>query len=185
MKNILYLLLTTFVVSMQVHASEYDLFIGGEAGLSWADFNGPNGEYQNPEITTYGLKGGLSNDSARMYLSYKYIDAFEDSSTRKGQYQTLTANTDAFTDYVSIFNLFDLAFFIGAHAGVINLTVEADFGETDEYAFLYGLQTGLIADFNSPLTLEVGYRYSYSNFSEQGTDLDRLQVAYGGINFRF
>ena len=175
-----------FLVTItSIHASEYDVFIGGEAGLSWADFNGPTGKYQNREITTYGVKGGIVNNNTRIYMSYQYLDAFEDSTTRSGEFQTLSMNTEAFTKPEDIFGLFDLMFFAGLHLGAINVNVEANFGESDKTAFLYGFQTGILLDFGLPVNLEAGYRYSLSTFSDVQTDLDKLQVAYGGINIKF
>ena len=185
MRNILYILLVSIAMSSHVYASEYDIFVGAEAGLSWADFNGPNGKYQNNEITTYGVKSGIVSHNTRLYLSYQYMDAYADSTTRDGGYHTLTANTEAMTEPADIFGIVDLAFFVGGHAGVININVDAVFGQSDKYAFMYGVQAGLLARFNSIVSLEAGYRFSYSNFSDQSTDLDKLQVAYGGINFKF
>lgn len=185
MRNILYILFVSIAMSSHAYASQYETFVGAEAGLSWADFNGPNGKYQNNEITTYGIKSGIVNHNTRLYLSYQYMDAFADSTTRDGEYQTLTANTEAMTEPLDIFGIVDLAFFIGAHAGALNINVDAAFGQSDKYAFLYGVQAGLLAKLNSQFSLEAGYRLSYSNFSDQNTDLEKLQVAYGGINIKF
>ncbi len=185
MKKVVYMIFITLALSVNVNASEYNIFIGGEAGATWADFDGPNGEYQNKEIKTYGAKIGIDNVDTRVYLAYKYIDAFEDSTTRDGEYQTLTANAEAFTDSLDIFGITDLSFFVGGHAGAVNINVDASFGQLDKYAFLYGAQVGLMARFGSIVSFEAGYRYSLSNFSEEGTTLDRLQVAYGGINIKF
>ena len=185
MIKMFYVLLVICTMYTHVNASEYDVFIGAEAGLSWADFDGPNGEYQNHEIDTYGAKAGVVSDRTRIYLSYQYMDAFKDSTTRDGEYQTLTANTEAFTDPLHLFNFLDLVFFVGGHLGAVNINVEASFGESDEYALLYGVQAGILARFNQLVSLEAGYRFSYSDFSDQNTDLDKIQVAYGGINLRF
>jgi len=185
MRNLLYILLLSIAMSSHVYASQYDIFVGAEAGLSWADFNGPNGKYQNHEITTYGIKSGIVNHNTRLYLSYNYMDAYADSTSRDGAYHTLTANTEAMTGPVNIFGIVDLAFFVGGHAGGININVDADFGQSDKYALLYGVQAGVLARFDSIVSLEAGYRFSYSSFSDQNTDLDKLQVAYGGINFKF
>jgi len=185
MRKVLYVLLITFTMSTHINASEYDMFIGVEDGLSWADFNGPTGKYQNHEITTYGVKAGVVNDKTRMYISYQYIDAFEDSTTREGEYQTATINSEAFTEPIDVFNIFDLYFFVGGHAGAIKINVDAAFGKSDEYGFLYGVQAGLLAKLGSVISLETGYRLSRSNFSDQNTDLNKFQVVYGGINFRF
>jgi len=183
MRKVLYTFLVTLALCTQANA--YDVFIGGEAAQSWAQFKGPDGTYENDEITTYGVKAGVVDTKTRMYLSYKYMDAFEDSTTRTGEYQTFTANSEAFTDPQSIFNLFDLLFFVGGHAGAININVEASFGESDKLAFMYGAQAGIIADFDLPISLEAGYRFSFSTFNDNDTDLTKLQVAYGGINIRF
>ena len=185
MKKLLYMLFIVISLSPHTYASKYDTFIGAETGISWADFKGPNGIYQNSEIATYGFKGGVVNNKNRMYVSYQYIDAYKGSNTREGQYHTLTANSEANTDPVNIFDLFRIVIFGGAHAGAININVAADFGESDKYALLYGVQAGIIATFDMAICLEAGYRFSYSNFSDAGTDLSKLQVAYAGINYRF
>ena len=185
MRNILCILLVSIAMSSHAYASKYETFVGAEAGLSWVDFDGPNGQYQNNEITTYGIKSGIVNHNSRLYLSYQYMDAFADSTTRDGEYQTLTANTEAMTEPFNIFGIINVAFLIGAHAGTININVDAAFGQSDKYALLYGLQAGFLTRLDSQVSLEVGYRFSYSNFSDQNTDLDKLQVAYGGINIKF
>lgn len=185
MKKRLLALLIALAAFSQGHASEYDLFVGGEAGLSWADFSGPGGTYQNREISTYGVKAGVVDDETRMYVAYNYLDAYEDSPTRTGEYQTLTLNTEAFTKPEDIFGLFDIVFFAGAHLGAININVEANFGESEKTALLYGIQAGILLEFGLPVNLEAGYRYSLSTFSDVNTDLDSLQVAYGGINIKF
>jgi len=184
MKRILYIVFITFALGANVNASDYKIFVGGEAGASWADFDGPNGEYQNKEIKTYGAKVGIDNVKTRVYLAYQYIDAYEGSNTRDGEYQTLTLNAEAFTPPLNL-GIADLSLFVGGHAGAININVDASFGQVDEYAMLYGAQIGLMARFGSIVSLETGYRYSLSNFSKEGTDLDRFQIAYGGINIKF
>jgi len=185
MKKILYIVCIALALGVNANASDYNIFVGGEAGASWADFDGPNGEYQNKEIKTYGAKVGIDNVNTRIYLAYQYIDAFEGSNTRDGEYQTLTVNAEAFTEPLNIFDIADLSLFVGGHAGAVNINIDASFGEVNEYAFLYGAQIGLMARFSDIISLEAGYRYSLSNFSEEGNDLDRLQIAYGGINIKF
>lgn len=63
MKKTLFTLLVTLAIITQANAfDKYDVFVGGEAGLSWAQFEGKDGKYQNDEISTYGVKGGVVND---------------------------------------------------------------------------------------------------------------------------
>lgn len=185
MRKVLYLLFAVLSISTQTYASGYDIFVGAEGGFSWADFKGPIEKYQNHEITTYGAKVGVVNDETRIFIAYDYMDAFEDSTTREGEYQTLTLNTEAFSEPQSLFGLFDVAMFVGGHLGAIAISVDAAFGNSDANGLLYGIQTGLIANLGSTVSIETGYRISYSNFSDQKTDLDKFQVAYAGINFRF
>ncbi|MDF1881171.1 hypothetical protein JHD50_07625 [Sulfurimonas sp. MAG313] len=185
MRKILYVLLITLAVSSHLNATEYDIFVGGETGLSWAEFDGSDGLYQNGEITSYGVKAGVTDDNTRMYLRYNYADAFEGSFTRTGQYQTFTLNSEAFTDSVNLFSIMDLSMFVGGHLGAININVDANFGSSNSFSALYGVQAGVIARFGIPISLEAGYRISLSNFNQEDTTLNTFQVAYAGINLRF
>ena len=185
MRKILYTLLVAFTMSTNVNATDYDVFIGLDAGLSSATFSDINGKYENNEITTYGAKAGVVNDTSRIYLSYQYMDAFEGSSNREGAFHAALINTEALTEPYVIFDSIEHTFFIGAHLGGINLDVDAPFATANEYGVLYGLQGGLLTTFGSTLDLELGYRYSFSEFSDDNTELDKLQFFYAGLNLRF
>ena len=185
MKKILCALLVVFAISSNVNATEYDFFVGVDAGLSKANFTDTTGSYDNDEISTYGVKIGAVNDNTRIYLSYQYMDAFEASSSREGAFHALAVNTEAFSEPYNIFDSMDHIFFIGGHLGAINLDVEASFGNSNEYGVLYGLQGGVLTTFGPVVSLELGYRYSRSTFSDQAIELDKLQAFYAGINLRF
>ena len=185
MKKILCTLLVVFAISSNVNATEYDFFIGGEAGLSKADFTDTTGSYDNDEISTYGVKIGAVDDNSRVYLSYQYMDAFEASSSREGAFHAVTLNTEGLSEPYNIFDSIDHIFFIGAHLGAVNLDVEASFGNSNEYGILYGLQGGVLTTFGSVVSLELGYRIAHSTFSDQAIELDKLQAFYVGINLRF
>lgn len=173
------------ILQYSLFASEYEIFVGVDGGASWATFTDPQSSYTNKEIVTYGAKAGVVNKSDRMYVSYQYIDAFKDSPNREGQFQTLTANAEAFTDPWKPFSGMGIHIFVGGHLGALNVEMKAPFASTDKTALLYGAQIGLLIDFDLPISLETGYRYSWSSFSDYNTDLDRLQVAYGGLNISF
>lgn len=183
MKKILCTLLVVFAISSNVNA--YDFFIGGEAGLSKGDFSSPTGNYDNDEISTYGVKIGAVDENTRIYLSYQYMDAFEGSTIREGAFHAVTFNTEAFSEPYNIFDSIDHLFFIGGHLGAVNLDAEASFGNSNEYGVLYGLQGGVLTTFGPVVSLELGYRFSRSTFSDQAIELDKLQAFYAGINLRF
>ena len=185
MKKILCTLLVVFAMSSYANAAEYDFFVGAEAGLNSADFTASTGSYSNDEIATYGVKAGVMNDNSRIYLSYQYMDAFEGSSSREGSFQALTVNTEGFSEPYVIFDSIEHLFFVGAHLGAIYLDVDAIFGTSNEYGVLYGIQGGVLTTFGPVVSLELGYRFSLSTFSDQAIDLDKLQAFYAGINLRF
>lgn len=185
MKKILCTLLVVFAMSSYANASEYDLFIGAEAGLSSADFTDGTGSYDNEEISTYGVKIGAIDHNSRIYLSYQYMDAFEGSGTREGAFHAVTVNTEGYSEPYVIFDSMEHFIFIGAHLGGINLDVDASFGTSNEYGVLYGLQGGVLTTFGPVVSLELGYRFSLSSFSDDAIQLDQLQAFYAGINLRF
>ena len=185
MKKIFYGLLVFFTFITNANASKYEMFIGAEAALSWADFTGPNGNYENDGISTYGIKAGVIDENTRVYISYNYLDAFKDSSNREGNFQALTISTEAYTKIFNITENYPVSFFFGAHVGGVNLEVDSTFGTSDKSSLLYGLQAGIMTTSKSPINLEFGYRYSYSSFSDMNNDLDQLAIAYVGINYKF
>ncbi|WP_415249450.1 hypothetical protein [Sulfurimonas sp.] len=185
MKKIFYGLLVFLTFITNANASKYEIFIGAEAALSWVDLKGSNGNYENEEISTYGIKVGVIDENSRVYLSYNYLDAFEDSSNREGGFQTLTINTEAYTQMFNITENYPVSFFFGAHIGGVNLNVDSTFGTSHKSALLYGLQAGVMTTSKSPINLEFGYRYSSSRFIDKNNDLEQLTVAYVGINYKF
>ncbi len=168
-----------------VNNSEYDFFIGLEGGLSSAEFTDIAGDYENNGISTYGVKIGAINDISRIYLSYQDMDAFEGSSVREGSFSQATLNLEGLSSPYYIFDSIAHYFFIGGHLGAINLTVDASFVNSDEFGIVYGVQGGLLSEFDFGLSVELGYRYSLSYFADENTDLSKLEAFYAGLNYRF
>lgn len=165
--------------------SKYDLFVGVEVGLSSAEFTDLVGDYENTGIGTYGVKVGAVNDNTRMYFSYQYMDAFNESLTREGYFSQATLNLEGLSKAYHVFDSISHYFFIGGHLGGINLLVDSEFGDSDEVGLVYGFQGGLISEFGFGLNLELGYRYSRSTFSDANTNLSKLEDFYAGLNYRF
>ncbi len=185
MRKNIFALLITFVMFSNVNASQYDVLVGADLGVSYTEFTNENGTYENNNISTYGIKAGIINDKSRVYLDYRYLDAFENSSNRNGQFQTIAINTDGFSDSFNTFDNINHVFFIGAHLGAINTKLDSNFGSSDAYGLIYGVQGGLITSFTSFFSLEFGYRASLSNFFDKDNSLDRIDDFYTAINFRF
>jgi len=192
-KSLTKVVLATVLASMPVVADDlkllettkYDFFMGLEMGLSAAEFTDDSGDYENNGITTYGIKAGAINNNSRMYFSYQYMDAFENSTIREGSFQQVTMNVEGLSSAYTVFEGMEHSFFIGGHLGGINLTVDTPFGDSSEFGSVYGLQGGLLSEFAIGLAIELGYRYSFSSFTDKDTHLDKLETFYGGLNYRF
>ena len=192
-KNLIKVVLATVLASMPLMANDskllettkYDFFVGLETGLSAAEFTDDGGDYENNGISTYGIKAGAINNTSRMYFSYQYMDAFKDSTTREGSFQQVTMNAEGLTAPYTVFEGMEHSFFLGAHLGGINLTVDADFGNSSDFGYVYGFQGGLLSEFGFGLAVELGYRYSFSTFSDKDVALSKLEAFYGGLNYRF
>jgi len=192
-KSLTKVVLATVLASMPLAAADlellettkYDFFMGLEMGLSGAEFTDDGGDYENNGISTYGIKAGAINNTSRMYFSYQYMDAFEDSSTRDGSFQQVTMNLEGLSSPYTVFEGMQHSFFIGGHLGGINLTVDADFGNSSDFGYVYGFQGGLLSELSSGVAIELGYRYSFSTFSDKGIKLSKLETFYGGLNYRF
>ncbi|MCF6331435.1 MAG: porin family protein [Sulfurimonas sp.] len=185
MKKNLYALLITFVMFSNVNASEYDVFVGADLGVSYTEFTDEDGTYENNNISTYGIKAGIINDSSRVYLTYHYLNAFENSSNRNGKFQTIAINADGFSNSFNTFDKISHVFFIGGHLGSINAKVNSNFGSSNTYGLIYGVQGGMLTSVTSFLDIELGYRASFSNFFDKDNDLNRIDAFYAGVNFRF
>ena len=139
--------------------------------------------------STWGLRGGVQDDTGRMYVTYEYV-----SDTAKGyklRQQNLLGSYDLFLPVADNTRLFG-----GVTAGLVKLEQDsAGFHRDSDLGLAGGLQAGVMHQFNAPLSMEAGYRYmrttadvsvnSRSGLVGGSADLKSSEQLYLGLNYHF
>lgn len=139
--------------------------------------------------STWGLRGGVQNDTGRMYVTYEYA-----SDTGRGyklRQQNLLGSYDLFLPITDSTRLFG-----GVSAGLVKLTQDSPgYRRDSDIGVAGGLQAGLVHQFDAPVSLEGGYRYmrtnadvrvnSYDRSVRGSADLKSSEQFYLGLNYHF
>lgn len=138
---------------------------------------------------TWGLRGGVQNDTGRMYVTYEYV-----SDTGRGyklRQQNLLGSYDLFLPITDNTRLFG-----GVSAGLVKLTQDSPgYSRDSDIGIAGGLQAGVLHQFDAPVSLEAGYRYlrttadvdvNSNNGAVRGSaDLKSSEQLYIGLNYHF
>ncbi len=204
-------------------ASANSWFVGGTLGLSKSDLTTSiNGEApsesagsilagtsdlrMSTSLVTTGRLGYFINDNFRVYANLTDFG----ESTEKGSWTShglkeITIGQKELSlsaDYVNnLFNLSHTRYFVGGTLGVNRLEAKAKrtiSNVTSEKsgtsnAVMYGLQAGVIHNFNERFSIEGGYRYSFLNnevklgFSDGDMKFKakNQQTIYLGMSYHF
>jgi len=163
--------------------SESKPFIGLEIG--YATVQGDVGgffpgdiirDYEGSDIE-FGIRIGAQKDEWRTTLSFNYFDGEEDG--KKQNYEKGLASIDYF--FLSS-NESSLQPFIGVNVGYINYESTNDI---DMSGFIYGAQAGVVLSVTDNIDLDLQYRYSLSNATQDDHDasLDHIGSIVFGINY--
>lgn len=138
---------------------------------------------------TWGLRGGVQDDTGRLYLSYEYIS--DTANSYKLRQQNLLGSYDLFLPVADSTRLFG-----GVTAGLVKLEQDSPgFHRDSDLGLAGGLQAGILHQFDAPVSLEAGYRYlrttadvslNARNGGVAGSaDLKSSEQLYLGINYYF
>lgn len=139
--------------------------------------------------STWGLRGGVQDDTGRMYVTYEYV-----SDTGRGyklRQQNLLGSYDLFLPIADNTRLFG-----GVSAGLVKLTQDSPgYRRDSDIGVAGGLQAGILHQFDAPVSLEAGYRYmrttadvsvNSNNGAVRGSaDLKSSEQLYLGLNYHF
>ena len=176
-----------------------DSFVGLTWGESSSNMDRSSSLKNNPQARTldsainnsgtWGVRGGMQNETGRMYLTYEYVS--DSAKGYKLRQQNLLGSYDLFLPIADNTRLFG-----GVTAGLVKLEQDsAGFRRDSDLGFAGGLQAGVLHQFNAPVSLEAGYRYlrtttdanlKASDGSVDGSfDLKSSEQLYLGLNYHF
>lgn len=139
---------------------------------------------------TWGVRGGVQDDTGRMYLSYEYVsDTY--SSRYKLRQQNLLGSYDLFLPLADSTKLFG-----GVTAGLVKLEQDSPgYHRDSDLGLAGGLQAGILHRLAPEFSVEAGYRYLRTTVdaslnardrSAGGSfDLKSSEQAYLGLNYHF
>ncbi|MEH6491302.1 hypothetical protein [Halopseudomonas sp.] len=123
-----------------------------------ANLNNPNFDSVINNETTWGVRAGQQNDSARYYATYEYISG--SNNGLKLRQQNLLGSYDVFYPL----NQSGTQVFGGGTLGLVKLEQNGSgFSHDSNISYAAGLQAGLLQDISQRVSLEGGYRYLRSN----------------------
>lgn len=170
MKRLVFTLLTLTVLT---HAQDFGTFIGLQGGASNINIDKENSQSGG----SYGLRVGFIKDTGRVYLSGS-MGALDDADLN-----TVDLNFDAITPRAYKFNdSFSIRGFVGVHGGYAQLKPD-DFGDDD--GVMGGGVAGILLDFPSNITIEIGYKASWADLDYGDNNVKNFQNAYGAFDFKF
>lgn len=138
---------------------------------------------------TWGVHGGVQDDTGRMYMTYEYTT--DSAKGYKLRQQNLLGSYDLFYPIADNTRLFG-----GVTAGLVKLEQNSrGFHRDSDLGLAGGLQAGILHQFDAPVSLEAGYRYlrttADANLIERdgsvggSFDLKSSERLYLGLNYHF
>lgn len=161
------------LLSTYLHAGDFDSFIGVEAGSTYLTFD-PIGSQRGGE---YGLRLGFIKDTGRVFLSVNSADL------DNADLNSLTLNFDAITPRAYRFNeSFSIRGLVGAHGGIAQ--IKSDVFNDDE-GVTGGAKAGIFLDFPANISIEVGYKFSWTSLEPGTESVKNYQTVYAAYNYTF
>ena len=161
-------------------------FIGFEVGYATVQGDVGGGffpgdiirDYDGSDVE-YGIRLGLQNEEWRTTLGFNYFDSTSDG--HKQNYEKVLLSVDYF-----FFNQPNnpLKPYIGLNAGYVNYESTDNI---DMNGLVYGGQIGLTYSVNDNVDLDLMYRYSLSDATQDDRDasLDHIGSFVFGVNYEF
>jgi len=135
-------------------------------------------DYKGSDIE-YGIRLGAQKEDWRTTVSFNYYDSTSDD--RAQNYEKLMVSFDYF---VLNNTQSTIKPYIGMNAGYINYESTNDI---DMSGFIYGVQGGIIFSATENIDLDLMYRYSLSNATQDDRDanLDSIGSIVFAVNYLF
>ena len=190
----------TTLVFASLPAFAQDSFVGltwGETSNNLDRSSALKGEPQTRKLDdiinnsgTWGVRGGVQDDTGRMYLSYEYVsDTY--SSRYKLRQQNLLGSYDLFLPLADSTRLFG-----GVTAGLVKLEQDSPgYHRDSDLGLAGGLQAGILHRLAPEFSVEAGYRYLRTTVDASlnardrsvggSFDLKSSEQAYLGLNYHF
>lgn len=153
-------------------ATGYVPFVGLEAGGLEGTVNG----WDTDRRFALGLRAGYEDEMTRIFLSTHYVHL------DYAKAMDLMLNLEAMTVPYVFSDVLATRVFVGGHIGTTYVNPDAFDSEFD---LAGGAQAGLLFDFGTNMDLEVGYRYTWTNWKDNGYELKHYDNIYTGVNCRF
>ena len=134
-------------------------------------------DYEGSDIE-YGVRIGAKKDEWRTTLSFNYYDGKEDGYEQN--YEKGLISFDYFFLYSNEKNAFQP--YLGINAGYMNYESTNDI---DMSGFVYGGQVGILFSITENVDIDLMYRYSLSNATQDDRDasFDHIGSIVFGINY--
>lgn len=200
MKTTLKLLtIGTTMAFASVPALAQDSFVGLTLGETSTNMERSSSLKNNPQVRsldrtindsgTWGVRGGMQDDTGRMYLTYEHVS--DSGKGYKLRQQSLLGSYDLFLPIADSTRLFG-----GATAGLVKLVQDSrGYHRDSDLGIAGGLQAGILHQFDGPISLEGGYRYLRTTADARlnardgsvggSFDLKSSEQFYLGLNYNF
>lgn len=167
------ILLAALALTPLTYAEDFDTFVGIEAGSTSLNFD----QMDTQRGGEYGLRLGFIKDTGRVYLSANQ------ASIKESDIQSLSLNFDAITPRAYRFNsVFAIRGLVGLHGGFVQIKPD---GMNDDEGAMGGGKAGIFLDFPADISIEVGYKVSWTSL-ELGTEpVKNCQTVYAAYNYTF
>ncbi|WP_456381739.1 outer membrane beta-barrel protein [Hydrogenimonas sp.] len=177
----------------------YFPMIGVEFGAAKSSYDTDRMGYDTDTETGWGVRGGLQDDSSRIYASFHYVGFDETGKSdsfytkfKSDQYD-LVLNMEAKSDSFRLYNSIASFFFVGAHIGGVYVDYDTEYRNDDQsdkksdsgYGLASGAQAGAAIKINDRAEIEAGYRYTWSTLDIDDVELDHTDNFYFAFTYDF
>ncbi len=152
--------------------------IGGSFGQFRADSTLDTADLSN----AYEGKIGIKEDLGILALSYDYVEeqnSLQPKLTK--QYSSVLFLLEGLTKPSKFIGPLQAQFLVGVHGGMVMAKVN----DIEKQAFQYGLQAGANFPIISILSIEIVYRYSFTNLKFDEAKIDNIQQLNVGAVLTF
>ena len=157
-----------------IDSVKYTNSINGSATINGTTYSGSSDTFISPNI-----KLGIETKSSRKYVSYSLL-----YKKNNILYESYNLNYDKFLKRIE-----GLTPYIGVHIGMGKLDIDG----TSDSSIEYGIQCGMINQYEKMVSAEIGFKYKKGTASLNGTnssssetiEVNNARALYIGINRKF
>jgi opacity protein-like surface antigen len=180
------IVLAGLLLASGLMAEDRKVFVGAEIGKFKGSYSNSTSEWSGDSKSAFGIKAGVVGKQDRIYLSYIDVAKYEYVPlNRTEDCKAFLLNLEAMTEPYKLTNSIAPQIFAGGHAGMVKVNATSGTATATEEDWLYGAQAGILLNLTNNISIEAGYRYSWSSLAVSGVHLDSVNGYYGGLNFSF